>query len=473
MVGQAAKRDRTSPEWDSSSLCSLIHNGFRKAGFIHSAAAFADDCKNDWRKGEKILQEAYKAFRSSSDSLPKPLDITQLKGESEKKLIDEEIPKLNNNVSESSSSDSESSSQGQETKASNQASSSSSEAEKPAERVPKKIKEANSSRPGRTAVHNGKVGELNSSKDTKSSSSSSSSSSYSSSSSEGSSDPTSKVNSKGAESSGEDENESDTSSSSSISSDELSADAQKPESLETKQKNSIDSSSPLATSGDDSSSVGSSSENNDSSESNSSESYEKRASRRQSGVIQDLSRKLENVSPAAPANSKQKIGDSLKSSKRESTAVVEKKHKTSDEETKASLLASSGMKEKKCEVKLGISKVDTPMNSVNGAENNWGSNSGSQQRKRRRSGGDGNGERENRAPFKRVRVEEVNFKDDRLRDNSFYSKRDTYGSMAHRDLAVTKGKGFRKEKTKKKRLNHHGGKLSFEVNSYKFSDDSD
>lgn len=76
-------------------------------------------------------------------------------------------------------------------------------------------------------------------------------------------------------------------------------------------------------------------------------------------------------------------------------------------------------------------------------------------------------------PFKRVREDSVVFHHDQLRDNSFYSKRDTYGERAFNDLAPTRGKGFRKEKTKKKRLSHHGGKLGNTVNSYKFPDESD
>lgn len=76
-------------------------------------------------------------------------------------------------------------------------------------------------------------------------------------------------------------------------------------------------------------------------------------------------------------------------------------------------------------------------------------------------------------PFKRVREEKVVYRDERLRDNSFYSKHDTFGELAHNALVVTKGKGFRKEKTKKKRANHHGGKLNYQVNSFKFPDDSE
>lgn len=73
-------------------------------------------------------------------------------------------------------------------------------------------------------------------------------------------------------------------------------------------------------------------------------------------------------------------------------------------------------------------------------------------------------------PFKRVQEDNITFENDCLMDNSFHTKNDTYGVRAHHDLVVTKGKGFRKEKTKKKRLNHHGGKLNFDVNSYQFSD---
>lgn len=73
-------------------------------------------------------------------------------------------------------------------------------------------------------------------------------------------------------------------------------------------------------------------------------------------------------------------------------------------------------------------------------------------------------------PFKRVQEDYITYGNERLMDNSFHTKNDTYGVRAHQDLVVTKGKGFRKEKTKKKRLNHHGGKLNYEVNSYQFSD---
>ena len=43
-----------------------------------------------------------------------------------------------------------------------------------------------------------------------------------------------------------------------------------------------------------------------------------------------------------------------------------------------------------------------------------------------------------------------------------------YGAVANAHLSVVKGKGFRHEKTKKKRGNYRGGELDQEVRSIKF-----
>jgi len=45
-----------------------------------------------------------------------------------------------------------------------------------------------------------------------------------------------------------------------------------------------------------------------------------------------------------------------------------------------------------------------------------------------------------------------------------------YGLQAHRDLIVTRGEGFRKEKQKKKRGAYRGGTIDFASRSFKFED---
>lgn len=46
----------------------------------------------------------------------------------------------------------------------------------------------------------------------------------------------------------------------------------------------------------------------------------------------------------------------------------------------------------------------------------------------------------------------------------------SYGFKAHQDLIVTRGKGFRHEKTKKKRGSYRGGTIDTGVHSIKFED---
>ena len=75
--------------------------------------------------------------------------------------------------------------------------------------------------------------------------------------------------------------------------------------------------------------------------------------------------------------------------------------------------------------------------------------------------------------FKRVREDEVEFLDARLRDNTFLAKPcavNSYGHKAHQDLVVTKGKGFLKAKNKKKKGSYRGGAIDTGSHSIKFDD---
>lgn len=66
-------------------------------------------------------------------------------------------------------------------------------------------------------------------------------------------------------------------------------------------------------------------------------------------------------------------------------------------------------------------------------------------------------------PFSRIKVDEVQFADERLKDNTFGSRKaaaNDYGAKANSDLIVTKGASFRKEKNKKKRGSYRGGEIT-------------
>ncbi|KAG2299529.1 hypothetical protein Bca52824_036001 [Brassica carinata] len=84
--------------------------------------------------------------------------------------------------------------------------------------------------------------------------------------------------------------------------------------------------------------------------------------------------------------------------------------------------------------------------------------------------------KEPKVPFQRVKVEEIVFTDDRLKDNSYWAKDGAdsgYGAKAQEVLGQVRGKGFRHEKTKKKRGSYRGGEIDLQSHSVKFeySDD--
>ncbi|KAE8665088.1 Autoinhibited Ca(2+)-ATPase 10 isoform 1 [Hibiscus syriacus] len=83
-----------------------------------------------------------------------------------------------------------------------------------------------------------------------------------------------------------------------------------------------------------------------------------------------------------------------------------------------------------------------------------------------------NGSAQPKKPFQRVNVEEVVFVDSRLEDNSYWAKDGAetgYGAKAQEVLGQVKGRGFRHEKTKKKRGSYRGGQIDFNSHSVKFN----
>lgn len=73
--------------------------------------------------------------------------------------------------------------------------------------------------------------------------------------------------------------------------------------------------------------------------------------------------------------------------------------------------------------------------------------------------------------FSRVDPDDVVFPEEELRSNAFLAKKGaagSYGEKAYKDLAPTRGKGFRQEKNKKKRGSYKGGKIDTTVHSIKF-----
>ncbi|CAN6348492.1 unnamed protein product [Urochloa humidicola] len=78
--------------------------------------------------------------------------------------------------------------------------------------------------------------------------------------------------------------------------------------------------------------------------------------------------------------------------------------------------------------------------------------------------------------FQRVKLEEVKFADERLQDNSYWAKggaESGYGAKAQEVLGQVRGRGFRHEKTKKKRGTYRGGQIDLQTHSIKFENSDD
>ncbi|KAI3629527.1 hypothetical protein MIR68_012542 [Amoeboaphelidium protococcarum] len=79
--------------------------------------------------------------------------------------------------------------------------------------------------------------------------------------------------------------------------------------------------------------------------------------------------------------------------------------------------------------------------------------------------------------FQRVDPKDVQFVDDRLKDNTFLAKggatQNSYGYKANEDLSKVRGKGFTKSKNKMKKGSYRGGAIDTKTHSIKFSTSSD
>ncbi|KAH7914008.1 SRP40, C-terminal domain-containing protein [Hygrophoropsis aurantiaca] len=87
------------------------------------------------------------------------------------------------------------------------------------------------------------------------------------------------------------------------------------------------------------------------------------------------------------------------------------------------------------------------------------------------SNGKGNGKPPRKTNERFSRIKPQNLPTEYMFDNGYEAKggnTNDYGERAHRDLIVTRGQGFRKEKNKKKRGSYHGGEITMQTHSIKF-----
>uniref|UniRef100_A0A1J3EVJ1 Nucleolar and coiled-body phosphoprotein 1 n=1 Tax=Noccaea caerulescens TaxID=107243 RepID=A0A1J3EVJ1_NOCCA len=178
-------------------------------------------------------------------------------------------------------------------------------------------------------------------------------------------------------------------------------------------------------------------------------------------------KKKKNKSKSTEAES---LGDDDKekvSKKRKRSEPEEAKEQTGedDEESKRR------KKEEKNVVEEEEAVQETPVKQSDVEENSNAVEKSETKSTNRKSGKGLSNSKEPKKPFQRVNVEEVVFTDDRLKDNSYWAKDGAdigYGAKAQEVLGQVRGRGFRHEKTKKKRGSYRGGEIDLESHSVKF-----
>ncbi|KAL9442311.1 hypothetical protein AB3S75_020751 [Citrus x aurantiifolia] len=106
---------------------------------------------------------------------------------------------------------------------------------------------------------------------------------------------------------------------------------------------------------------------------------------------------------------------------------------------------------------------------VNGTDRNEEKSAPNKTRKKQANG---SAEPKSVKAFQRVKVDEVEFTDERLKDNSYWAKDGAeigYGAKAQEVLGQVRGRDFRHEKTKKKRGSYRGGQIDLQSHSVKFN----
>ncbi|KAL1566179.1 nucleolar and coiled-body phosphoprotein 1-like isoform X1 [Salvia divinorum] len=164
------------------------------------------------------------------------------------------------------------------------------------------------------------------------------------------------------------------------------------------------------------------------------------------------------------------IDESKKASKkRKKMAPDENENKSGEEVTieESKSKKSKGLEEGKEEkAKSDAIEEDLPKFSANNNETDKSSQKKSASKQPKSS------EPTSVKAFQRVKIDEVEFVDDRLQDNSYWAKDGAetgYGAKAQEVLGQVKGRGFRHEKTKKKRGSYRGGQIDLQSHSVKFN----
>ncbi|CAN4112982.1 unnamed protein product [Withania somnifera] len=192
----------------------------------------------------------------------------------------------------------------------------------------------------------------------------------------------------------------------------------------------------------------------------------KRKSKEKSGGIDSKdSKKRKRL--ASDENANQGVdGVETEESKRRKTKGLEESKADAEQGKSDALCAENG------HVRSGNQEQNGEVAEANSNGNPQDKLNNSAKQKSSRNELNGSAEPKTVNAFQRVKIDQVEFKDDRLKDNSYWAKDGAdigYGAKAQEVLGQVKGRDFRHEKTKKKRGSYRGGQIDLQSHSVKFN----
>ncbi|KAJ2079045.1 jun-like transcription factor [Coemansia sp. RSA 988] len=190
--------------------------------------------------------------------------------------------------------------------------------------------------------------------------------------------------------------------------------------------------------------------------------------------------KSANEEPAPNSSSKQlsttaSTGSSSSGSKSSSDTLSDSAEGTgssSSSETGASSISNASATNDPPAKRSRLSEDTSLKSKINQVPTSTPASPGGKAQIRQQHGRRGKANKAPATPFCRIRPEDVVYADERLKDNTYISKGETtgdFGYKAHKDLIVTRGKAFTKEKNKKKRGSYSGGRITMTSHSIKFT----
>lgn len=200
---------------------------------------------------------------------------------------------------------------------------------------------------------------------------------------------------------------------------------------------------------------------------------EKKSSKKRKRLVSDENEIQSDNNEAGEESKPKKAKESEKSKKKDESKIVGRSEESEKENSRVDNIDSSKTSKKvRHEHENGdlgnINKVQLDQSNGDLEKSGYKSSNQKSTKKQR----NGSAEPKTVNAFQRVKIDEVEFADEKLQDNSYWAKSGAeigYGAKAQEVLGQVRGRDFRHEKTKKKRGSYRGGMIDLQSHSVKFN----